>query len=131
MVGISPAQITDWLVPSRNLFLTIHVLGVACFIYIVAKRLAPLVRAESDFRFDQPLTRLGKVFKYWLGQWKHPRYKFAGILHILIFAGFILLAARAFTTLIVGVSENFVMPGLSGRTGHIYDILTDLSLIHI
>jgi len=125
VVGISPAQITDWLVPSRNLFLTIHVLGVACFIYIVAKRLAPLVRAESDFRFDQPLTRLGKVFKYWLGQWKHPRYKFAGILHILIFAGFILLAARAFTTLIVGVSENFVMPGLSGRTGHIYDILTD------
>ena len=125
MVGISPAQITDWLVPSRNLFLTIHVLGVACFLYIVAKRLMPLFRAERDFRFDRPLTRLGRVLQYWLGQWRHPRYKFAGILHILIFAGFILLAARAFTTLIVGVSENFVMPGLSGRTGHIYDILTD------
>jgi len=125
VVGFSPAQITDWLVPSRNLFLTIHVLGVACFLYIVAKRLTPLVRAESDFRFDRPLTRLVRVLKYWLGQWKHPRYKFAGILHILIFAGFILLAARAFTTLIVGVSENFVMPGLSGRAGHIYDIVTD------
>ena len=125
MVGILPAQITDWLIPSRNLFLTIHVLGVACFLYIVAKRLMPLFRAERDFRFDRPLTRLGRVLQYWLGQWRHPRYKFAGILHILIFAGFILLAARAFTTLIVGVSENFVMPGLSGRTGHIYDILTD------
>ena len=125
MVGISPSQITDWLVPSRNLFLTIHVLGVACFLYIVAKRLAPFFRAESDLRFDRPLTRLGRVLQYWLGQWRHPRYKFAGILHILIFAGFILLAARAFTTLIVGVSENFVMPGLSGRAGHIYDIVTD------
>jgi len=125
VVGILPAQITDWLIPSRNLFLTIHVLGVACFLYIVAKRLMPLFRAERDFRFDRPLTRLGRVLQYWLGQWRHPRYKFAGILHILIFAGFILLAARAFTTLIVGVSENFVMPGLSGRTGHIYDILTD------
>ena len=123
MVGIySPAQIEGWLVPGRNLFLTIHVLGVAGFVYIVARRLVPLVRAQRDFRFDRPLTRLGRVAKFWLGQWKHPRFKFAGILHILIFTGFILLAARAFTVLIVGVSETFVMPGLSG---HIYNIVTD------
>ena len=113
------------MVPGRNLFLTIHVLGVACFAYIVAKRLVPLVRAENDPRFDRPLTRLARVFKFWLGQWKHPRYKFAGTIHILIFMGFILLAARAFSLLIVGVSENFVMPGLSGKTGQIYDITTD------
>ena len=126
MVGIClPAQITDWLVPGRSLFLTIHVLGIACFAYIVAKRLVPLLRAQRDFRFDRPLTRVGKVLKFWLGQWKHPRYKFAGTVHVLIFAGFILLAARAFSVLIVGVSQNFVMPGLSGRTGHIYDIVTD------
>ena len=126
MVGIfSPSFIAEWLVPGRNLFLTIHVLGVACFIYIVAKRLVPLLRAERDPRFDHPLARLRNVLKFWLGQWKHPRYKFAGTLHILIFTGFILLATRAFTVLIVGVSPNFVMPGLSGRTGHIYDIITD------
>jgi Fe-S oxidoreductase len=126
VVGIfSPSLITDWLVPGRNLFLTIHVLGVACFSYIVAKRVVPLLRAERDLRFDQPLTRLGKVLQFWLGQWKHPRYKFAGTLHILIFAGFILLATRAFSVLIVGVSPNFVMPGLSGRIGHVYDIITD------
>jgi Fe-S oxidoreductase len=113
------------LVPGRTLFLTIHLLGVVGFSYIVAKRLVPLVRAERDFRFDQPLARLGKVLKYWLGQWKHPRYRTAGILHIFIFAGFIVLAMRAFTTLIVGVSANFVMPGLGGRAGLIYDIVTD------
>ncbi len=126
MVGhYSPAQITDWLVPGHSVFLTIHVLGVACFAYIVAKRVAPLTRAQRDFRFDRPLTRLGNVLKFWFGQWKHPRYKFAGTLHILIFAGFLLLAARAFTTLLVGVSENFVMPGLSGTTGHFYNLITD------
>jgi hypothetical protein len=121
----SPAQITDWLVPGRDLFVTIHVLGIACFVYIVAKRLVPLIRAERDPRFDRPLIRLGRVLKFWLGQWKHPRYKFAGTIHILIFAGFILLAARAFSVLIVGISEGFVMPGLSGKTGHIYEIITD------
>ena len=126
MVGIySPSLITDWLVPGRDLFLTIHILGIACFLYIVAKRLVPLIRAERDLRFDRPLTRLGRVLKFWLGQWRHPRYKFAGTIHILIFAGFILLAVRAFSVLIVGVSENFVMPGLSGKAGHIYDIITD------
>jgi Fe-S oxidoreductase len=68
---------------------------------------------------------VGRVLKFWLGQWKQPRYRTAGILHIFIFAGFIVLAIRAFSVLIVGVSENFVMPGLSGRAGPVYDIITD------
>lgn len=101
----------------------IHILGVVCFAYIVVQRLGPLVRAEHDPRFDQPLARLGKVLKYWLAQWKHPRYKTAGTLHILIFAGFILLAIRAFKVLMVGVSQNFA--GLSGETGSIYEAVTD------
>jgi len=121
----SASQMTSWMVSGRSLFLTIHVLGVLSFAYIVAKRMVPLVRGERDFRFDQPLVRLGRVLKFWLGQWKQPRYKVAGTLHILIFAGFIVLALRAFTTLIVGVSQNFVMPGLSGRAGPVYDTVTD------
>src|SRR5271166_6138862 len=116
---------TSWLVAGRPLFLTIHLLGVLLFAYIVAKRLVPLLRGQRDFRFDQPLVRMERVLKFWLGQWKQPRYKLAGTLHIFIFAGFILLAIRAFSVLIVGVSQNFVMPGLSGRPGQIYDVITD------
>jgi Fe-S oxidoreductase len=121
----SVAQVTSWLVTGQGLFLLIHVLGIACFFYIVAQRLVPLVRGERDFRFDQPWIRLGRVLKFWLGQWKQPRYRASGTLHILIFAGFLVLAIRAFSVLIVGVSENFVMPGLSGRPGYFYDIITD------
>ena len=121
----SVEQVASWLVAGRTLFLVIHLLGIAGFAYIVARRLVPLLRAERDVRFDRPLARLGKVLKFWLGQWKHPRYRTAGILHIFVFTGFILLAMRAFTVLIVGVSPTFVMPGLSGKTGHIYEIATD------
>jgi hypothetical protein len=110
----SVGDLTSWLTAGRTLIVIIQFLGIACFAYIVAKRMVPLVRAQSDPRFDRPLARLGKVMKYWFGQWKHPRYRVAGTLHILIFAGFILLVARAFTVLIVGVSPNFVMPGFSG-----------------
>jgi Fe-S oxidoreductase len=126
MEGIQlAAQVTPWLASGRTLFLIIHLLGITCFAYIVARRLVPLLRAEPDVRFDRPLARLGKVLKFGLGQWKHPRYRTAGIIHIFIFAGFICLVMRAFSVLIVGVSENFVMPGLAGRVGHIYDLITD------
>jgi Fe-S oxidoreductase len=126
MEGIQTlSHLTSSLEAGRTLFLGIHLLGIACFAYIVMKRLVPLVRAERDLRFDRPLERLGKVLKFWFGQWKHPRYRTAGTIHILIFTGFILLAMRAFSVLIVGVSGNFVMPGLSGRAGHVYDIVTD------
>ena len=121
----SVAQVTSWLMMGQGLFLLIHVLGIACFAYIVAQRLVPLIRGERDFRFDQPWIRLGRVLKFWLGQWKQPRYRAAGTLHIFVFAGFLVLAIRAFSVLIVGVSQNFVMPGLSGRPGYFYDIITD------
>ncbi len=121
----SAVRIDDWLHPGQNLFLFLHLLGLACFAYIVARRLAPLIRAERDLRFDRPFTRLRTVLKFWLGQWKHPRYRLAGTLHLLIFSGFLLLAMRAFTVLIAGVSPNFVMPGLSGTAGHYYEVATD------
>lgn len=128
MNAFSPAQTHDWLVAGRSLFLTIHIAGVLCFAYIAAKRLTPLVRAERDLRFDHPLTRAGRVLKFWLGQWRHPRYKFAGTLHILFFTGFILLVARTFWVLILGVNQNLVIPGLSGQIVHLYDLVSDYAV---
>ncbi len=121
----SPAQATYWLIAGRQLFLAIHVLGLACFAYIVWRRMLPLLRAERDLRFDRPLVRLQRVLKYWLGQWKQPRYPGAGLMHILIFTGFIILATRAFSLLLSGTSDGFVMPGFSGEFGHIYSVVAD------
>jgi len=102
-----------------------HVVGLACFSYIVAKRLTPLLGGERDFRFDRPWSRIERILKYWFGQWKHPRYRTAGIIHIIIFAGFLTLAIRAFALLILGFNENLVIPGLPGTAGHIYEVITD------
>jgi Fe-S oxidoreductase len=121
----SSGQAASWLVSARTLFLVIHVLGIACFSFIVAKRLAPLLRGERDFRFNRPFTRLTRTLQFWLGQWKHPRFKSAGTIHIFIFAGFIVLAIRTFSLLILGLSDNFAVPGLSGRVGQLYDVVTD------
>jgi len=112
-----------WFMPAYILFLVIHLLGLSCFAFIVAKRMAPLFRAERDFRFNRPLSRCGRVLKFWLGQWKQPRYRVAGAIHILIFVGFLVLAMHTFSLLIFGMS--LVPPGLSGRAAHIYDVSTD------
>ena len=126
MEGFSQTpQLVSALAQGFVLFCLVHVLGVLCFGYIAYRRLLPLMRAQGDLRFDHPLLRLQNVVKYWLGQWKHPRYKTAGILHIVIFSGFIVLALRAFTVLIAGVSYDFVMPGFSGGLGRAYELVTD------
>jgi Fe-S oxidoreductase len=120
----SPAQATYWLIRGQVLFLIIHALGLACFAYVVSKRLIPLFRAERDNRFDRPLVRLGRVLQFWFGQWKHPRYRTAGIVHILIFAGFIVLAIHTFALLGIGVVAGAELPSSSG-VGLAYALITN------
>src|SRR5690242_21685164 len=95
----------------RELILLLHLIGLACFGWIVMRRLQPLLAARPDPRFDRPLARLRLVLQYWLGQWRHPRYAFAGVLHLILFAGFLLLAGRAVSLLSLGVTGGFGPPG--------------------
>jgi len=114
----SVRQVTSSLLAGRTLFLVIHILGIACFAYIIATRLVSLLRAERNLRFDRPLARPGKILQILArtvqasalqGNWESAHS---------IFAGFILLAMRAFTVLIVGVSENFVLPVVGKSRSH-------------
>jgi Fe-S oxidoreductase len=119
----SSGQLTPALHQAWIIFVIIPLVGIGCFSYIVARRLRPLIRAERDFRFDRPLVRLGRVLQFWLGQWKQPRYFVAGVLHIFLFAGFLLLLVHSVSMVMLGVSEHFVMPGLSGRVGNVYNVV--------
>ena len=111
----SPAQATFWFIQGRVLFWIINLLGSACFAYIVAKRLAPLMRGQRDIRFDRPWIRLGRLLRFWFGQWRHPRYLAAGIVHILLFSGFIVLVVHTGLLMAVGTSDHPAsMGGLYG-----------------
>ncbi len=112
IAGAAYGTVSGW-----TLFLVLHLLGLGCFVYIAARRLAPIFRAQRDLRFDRPLARLGAVLRFWLGQWRHPRYRFAGVLHILVFAGFLILASRAFSLLALGISDRFAGAEAGGLYG--------------
>ena len=126
MEGIQTApDITSWLEAGRRLFLLVDLLGIACFAYLVSRRIRPFFRAERDPRFDRPLARLGRVLKYWLAQWKQPRYLLAGVLHAVIFAGFLALSIRSISLVALGISPHLTMPIFSGRLDEFYDAIKD------
>ncbi|MFN7994773.1 MAG: (Fe-S)-binding protein [Bryobacteraceae bacterium] len=121
----SIAEARFWFFPGHTLVLILHLLGTAIFAWIATKRLAPLLRGQADFRFDQPLLRFRNLLQYWMGQWRHARYPGAGILHIVIFAGFILLVVRAFSLLGLGLSDSLEFPDPAGTFGRMYGVIKD------
>ena len=124
---ISPAEATVLGIPCVIFSLIIPLVGMGIFTYIIAFRLKPLVKACPDPRLNRPAARFFKMIKYAIGQYRHPRYMDAGIIHIIIFAGFVILSLRSITLVMAGLSSNYVLPGMSGTAGQIYTILKDLA----
>ncbi len=130
-VLISPAKAIIFDFPAVILSLLIPLIGVGIFTYIIALRLKPLVLASPDPRFDRLTNRFLKMLKYAIGQYRHPRYKDAGIIHIVIFAGFMILSLRSITLVLLGISDGYVLPGMSGMAGQVYRVLKDFTEIFI
>ena len=124
---ISPAKATVLGIPTVIFSFIIPLVGVGIFTYIIALRLKPLVKACPDPRLNRPAVRFFKMIKYAVGQYRHPRYMDAGIIHIIIFAGFLMLSLRSITLVMLGLSSNYVLPGMSGVAGQIYTVLKDLA----
>jgi Fe-S oxidoreductase len=124
---ISPAEATILSIPGVVWSILISVIGLSLFAYIMMRRLRPLLNAAADPRLDRIPERFFKLFKYAIFQYRQPRYRFAGILHIFIFAGFVLLSLKSITLILSGIIEGFTLPGLGGGRGRFYASLKDLS----
>lgn len=117
----SPARAAYLGISGETLFWLINLSGVALFFFILFRRLQPLIHGQSNRRVDRPIARTGRLLKYWLAQWKHPRYRTAGALHILLFTGFITLVIRAFSLLFFGICESCGLVTFPGIIGTLYD----------
>jgi Fe-S oxidoreductase len=106
-------------------FILIPLIGIGVFAYIMRRRIEPLLRAAPDNRFNRYADRVRTVLQIWLAQWRHPRYLLAGVLHIIVFFGFLTLAARSIQLVVLGFVDGFTLPGLGGAFGHVYSILKD------
>ena len=124
---ISPAKASFLGIPTVVFSIIIPLAGIGIFAYIIIRRIAPLLKAAPDHRFDRIPERIKNVINLWLVQYRHPRYLFAGVLHIVIFFGFIILSLRSITLIFLGFWDGFVLPGLSGAAGHLYIAFKDIA----
>ncbi|MGD8285507.1 MAG: (Fe-S)-binding protein [Desulfobacterales bacterium] len=122
---ISPASTVLFGIPAKLIYILIPLVGIGVFAYIIGRRLAPLLKATPDERFNRIPERIKSVLKIWLVQWRHPRYMLAGIVHIFLFAGFLILGARSTQLVFIGFVDGFELPGLGGAFGDFYNILKD------
>ena len=122
---ISPASATILAIPAQIIYILIPLIGVGIFAYIIGRRVAPLLKAAPDDRFNRIPERIKSVLKIWLAQWRHPRYMLAGVVHIFLFAGFLILGARSTQLVILGFVDGFVLPGFGGALGDFYNALKD------
>ncbi|WP_303720098.1 (Fe-S)-binding protein [Malonomonas rubra] len=119
---ISPANSSYLGIPGTVLFVLIPAVGALVFTYIMAKRFAPLLQMQHDPRLNQLPNRFSRLLKFGIFQWRQPRYMFAGVLHILLFSGFMVLALRSTALIFVGVVDGF-----HGDFGVVYGILKDIA----
>ena len=122
---ISPATALLLGVPAKIFYILIPLIGIGVFAYIMKRRIEPLLKAAPDQRFNRYAERVRAVLKIWLAQWRHPRYLLAGVLHIIVFFGFLTLAARSTQLVILGFIDGFTLPGFGGAFGHFYNAVKD------
>jgi len=123
----SPATAMLSGMPARYLFALILLMALGSFAWIIARRMAPLLRAAPDPRFHRIPERILLVLKIWLAQWRQPRYMLAGVLHIVVFFGFLILVARSTQLVVLGFADGFVLPGFGGAFGAVYDVVKDVA----
>ena len=124
---ISPAGAYILGIPAVVFSVLIPVMGIFAFSYIIVRRLLPLFSAAPDYRIDYFKDRFIYMLKYAIGQYRQPRYMLAGIIHIVIFAGFMILSIHSASLVITGISENFAASVSNSMTGHIYRVVKDFA----
>jgi Fe-S oxidoreductase len=96
------------------------------FTVIVVQRIQLLRDGQPDPRWGTWRLRLKGLFFFGILQQRHPRYFWAGLIHYLIFSGFVVLGLRSLDLIVQSLSGGFGLPFLQGGFGAFYDSLKDI-----
>ena len=121
---ISPAKAFALGIPTIIFSIIIPLIGLCILLFIIRKRLAPLLKAAPDPRSDRIPERLAKT--YLLPHHRMPRYLLVSVIHFTVMFGFIILSLRWITMPLLGIWDGFVLPGFGGFLGTLYAILKDI-----
>ena len=97
------------------------------FAWLMVPRTRLLFHLRPENLFDQVPARLFGVVKFAIGQWRMPREPVAGLAHIFIFSGFMVVSLATITHFVHAFVPTWAAPGLGGRVGDVYTLVKDLS----
>jgi Fe-S oxidoreductase/nitrate reductase gamma subunit len=97
-------------------------LGLSMFANTMSKRLWLLYAAEPENRINSPFQRLLQLIKIGFGQQRLLFEPAAGLMHVVIFFGFLVVAIRTITLFGQGFNADFHIPG---SIGQIYAFIKD------
>ena len=103
------------------------------FAFTLLRRLAPLWAFRKDDRLDRPGERVRALLRFGFGQSRLPTRGevWPGLLHVLLFAAFLILGARTVTLFGMGFSPHFHLPLLGRGTpgGDAYAFVKDVAVL--
>jgi len=126
---LEPADLPLVGVPAPVVAGLILIVAICLFCFILYKRLSLFSRLKPDPRIDNIGERLARSIIYGVLQFRQPRYLGAGVLHILLFAGFMILSVRSLTLIGRGFSSAFHLPFLGGSAGFVYEVVKDYTVL--
>jgi hypothetical protein len=110
-----PTQHLIFGVPGRLLFGLLVFFAILAFAYSIGRRIRVLLAAAPEPRFDRIGLRIRRMLEYAFVQKRMFLDFYAGLFHIFIFAGFVVLLVRVISLVVEGLIPGFVL--LPGRAG--------------
>ena len=99
--------------------------SLSLFIGTMADRFFLMRAGEAGFRIDRLGERLRALLTIGFGQQRLLYEKRAGLMHVGIFFGFLVVSLRTITLLGKGYDPAFHLPGFGGGLGQFYALLKD------
>lgn len=105
-----PADIVFGGVGGRAWLALMLLLGTGLFAYIMVRRIRLMTLGEYEHRFDRWGRRIAHTLSYFLGQRGMFKDPVPGLMHALIFWGFLVYAIRTLTLFIAGFNPALEIP---------------------
>lgn len=103
---------------------TLLLVSFVAFAVLAARKLAIVAALQADVRWDRPFERLGSVLSNGLLQRRMIAREWRpGVMHAVIFLGFVSLLVRKCQLIVIGFDEHHAM---SGRLGDLFTTWKDL-----
>ena len=101
--------------------------ALSCFAWLMIPRTRLLFALREENLFDALPERIMGTLKYAIGQYRMPRDPVAGMAHIFIYAGFMIVSLATITHFVHAFVPHWYLPGLSPGSvgGDTYMVIKD------